>query len=93
MNKQKLNINENKLYNKLNKNYWIIQSNAIKKYKNIIKSQFYTTIAQDYKYIEDLNNIMNEYKLHIDYFPRIKDTNNDWIIDTIYLPIYITELT
>ena len=29
--------------------------------------------------------------MYIDYYPRLKDKKNKWVIDTIYLPIYVIE--
>lgn len=57
---------------------------------SIDKKLFYSIIAQDKKYINELNKITNKYDLHIDYYPRVKK-NNNWIIDTVYLPIYVVE--
>jgi hypothetical protein len=48
---------------------------------------FYSEIAQDIVFLEGLNKILNKYDLHIDFYPRIKDNNGYWIIDTVYLPI------
>ena len=41
--------------------------------------------------MDEYNKILHEYDLHIDYFPRIKDTMGNWFIDTIYLPVMINE--
>jgi len=90
-NKIKLIIDQKKLYRILNKYYWTIQEKAIQKHKKNIKNNFFTIIAQDDSFIKELNDILKEFKLIIDYFPRIKD-KNEWIIDTIYLPVFITEI-
>ena len=51
---------------------------------------FYSKIANDMTFIDKINVLLHEYNLHIDFFPRIKEKNR-WIIDTLYLPVYVTE--
>ena len=48
-------------------------------------------IDQNKTTINKLNSILTKYQMYIDYYPRIKDKKNKWVIDTIYLPIYVVE--
>ena len=93
VNDKLIKINEDKFYDNTIKVMWKCQREAISKYgKKFTTDTFYSKIAQDKSYIEMINNTINKYKIHIDYYSRIKDSQNEWIIDTIYLPVYIVEL-
>ena len=88
-NKNKIDINQNKLFKSYARVFDDIQDKAIKKYgTDFNKKTFYTVIAQDMTYINILNTFLQHYSLIIDYYPRVQNTNNKWIIDTIYLPLY-----
>lgn len=92
LDKKKIIINEDEMYKKLTKTMNLLQSDAIKKYGTNFSIQiFYSKIAQNSSYINEINKILNKYNLHIDFFPRIKDERGEWIIDTIYLPVYVIE--
>ena len=85
---EKININENQ-ENILYKEYYLELRNnnelAIKKYCDKFNiNKFYKFIAQDYTYINNINNILKRYNLYIDYFPR-KKINNMWIINDVHL--------
>lgn len=90
---KKINLNKKDIYKFIIK----LQDEAIKEYppKSTDKSGnaiydetfFFETIAQDKKYINRLNDFLEQYDLHVDYQPRKKDKNGQWIIDTVYLPI------
>lgn len=90
---KKININENNFYKEINKTYQIIQKEGIEKYGIDFKTKyFYSVISQDIEFINKINSVLNKYKLHIYYYPRTRDvTNKKWIIDTVYLPVYIVE--
>lgn len=89
---KKIKIDENKFYHDMMKIYNIVQSDAIKKYgTNFTMNQFFSKIAQDVTFINQINKIANKYDIQIDYYPRIKDIKNHWIIDTIYVPVYSIE--
>ncbi len=89
---KKIDINEDKFYEQFIAEMWKSQESAIKKYGTEFSLHtFYSVIAQDKKYINNLNKILNKYKLHIDYHARIKDIEDTWVIDTIYLPVYSVE--
>jgi hypothetical protein len=89
---KKINIDENKFFNETNKIVWRCQSDAIEKYgKKFTSYTFYSQISQNRTYIDTINKVINKYKLHIDYYSRIKDSKNRWIIDTVYLPVYVIE--
>ena len=59
----------------------------IKNHYNLDKNLFYNKIIRNNDYINELDKFLNNYDIKIDYFPRIK-VNNNWINDTLYLPIY-----
>lgn len=89
-NEKKIDINEDNLYKEFIKEMWASQESAIKKYgTDFSLHKFYSEISQDKSYIKNLNKVLNKYNLHIDYYARIKDTDSDetWVIDTIYLPV------
>lgn len=88
LNHKKIKIDENKLFKQFNKLFIVIQELALKKYENFTIDIFYTQISHDLEFIGKLNKLLNEFELMIDYFPRKKDTNDRWIMDTIYLPFY-----
>jgi hypothetical protein len=88
----KINIDENKLYKNYYKIIMQIQGEAIKKYGiNFSSKFFYSVISQDLSYIEKINSVLQKFKLYIDFFPREKDISGRWILNTVYLPIYIIE--
>jgi hypothetical protein len=72
-------------YNKISQN---IQDQAINKYNIIFNDNtFYYDIAQNYKYINILNDFLITFNLYIDYYSRIKDNKNNWILDDLYVPV------
>lgn len=87
-----IKFNEDRFYIKINKLMDELNEEAIEKYGEKFTDEFfYSKIAQDKYYINEINVVMNEVGLHIDYFPRIKDAKDEWVIDTLYLPIYVVE--
>jgi hypothetical protein len=88
MNREKIKINEDKLFKLFEKEFYNIQEKYIKKYTvNFTKNIFYSKIAQNIEPINELNKVLNFFEIQIDFYPRIKIKNN-WILDKIYLPIY-----
>lgn len=56
------------------------------KYENFFNlDKFYNTIAEDYEFIEKLNNCLKKYNINIKYYPIQKDINDEWVYGTIYL--------
>ena len=92
-NKNEINLdNEDDMVKKFTNVHNKIQNDAIKKYGvKFTLDKFYNVIVQDFNYIDEYNRILHEYDLHIDYFPRIKDSLGNWFIDTIYLPVMVNE--
>jgi len=90
---QKIKINKKNMFAKMKSIYKIVQDKAIKKYKlEFTDEYFYKKIAQNKTYINTINDTLHKFLLHIDYYSRTYDEINDiWFIDTIYLPIFITE--
>lgn len=85
----RVNLSERSFIKKINNLYEKVQYKAIKKYgTKFSKETFYSKIAQDYLFIDEINKTLNEHQLHIDYFPR-KKIKTLWVLDTIYLPIYV----
>jgi hypothetical protein len=86
-----------------NKKISIIQSKLIDTYMEVVNSinekslneygyefttyYFYSRIAQNISYIEELNNHLKKFMIYIDYFPRT-NKNGKWIVNTIYLPYF-----
>ena len=72
---------------------WDAQKIAIEKYGTEFATyKFYSLIAQDRTYINMINKVINQYQIHIDYYPRVKDKKGRWYINTIYLSVYVTEV-
>jgi hypothetical protein len=90
--KNKIKCDENDLYNDYIRIHAKVQSEAIKKHGTTFSTYyFYSVIAQDTIPIKTLNKILKIYDLYIDYFPRHQTKTKKWIIDTVFLPIYIIE--
>lgn len=90
---KKIKINENEMVKNLSRKYYRLQSKYIKLYgKTFTNEKFYSTIAQNLKPINSVNKILNKFQLHIDFFPRIKNSSGAWIIDTVYVPVYPIEI-
>ena len=90
--RKKIIINEDQLYDKAKKAMRIAQDRALAKYGTEFTSlQYFSKISQDREYINIINQTLNNFKIQIDYFSREKDGTGKWIIDTIYLPIFVIE--
>jgi len=88
---KKININENDFFNKIKNVLVSVQQKAITKYgDDFTKEYFFEKIINDFTYVNSINKVLHHYQLHLDYFPRIKAGDN-WIIDTIYIPVYTIE--
>jgi len=85
----KIIIDEDALFIEYNKISRQIQHIGIKEYgDSFTTEEFYSKIAQDIKLINKINDILNNFDLHVDFMPRIQNEKKQWILDTIYLPIY-----
>jgi hypothetical protein len=92
MDQKKLNIKKELFWRELTNVQMKIEDEAIKLYGTDIDSDFfYSEIAQNREYINKLNKFLNKYGLQINFYSRIKDNSGSWIIDTIYIPIFIIE--
>lgn len=81
-----IEINEDNLYDDLRLLFRKIQDIAIKKYgTNFNTYKFYSTISQDTKYLENINDLLKTYHLFIDFYPRTKDFRGSWVVDTVYI--------
>jgi hypothetical protein len=91
--KEKINVkSESTMFDNISNTHADIQEDAIEKYgTEFTNNYFYSKIAHDNSFIDRYNKLLNKYNIHIDYFPRIKDKKNNWYIDSIYLPIMVTE--
>ena len=90
--REKMSINEDELFKNTKRAMAIAQSKAIKKYGTKFTTQeFYSKIAQDREYINIINKALNKHQIQIDFYSRIKDQRGRWIIDTMYLPVYVIE--
>ncbi len=85
-------IDKKDFLKKISKIINTIQNDAIKLYgTKFTKLKFYSEIAQNKNFISKYNNELIQYNIYIDYYPRILDSNNKWIIDDVYFPIFIME--
>jgi hypothetical protein len=85
----KISIDEDALFAEYNKVSRKIQENSIKKYGiKFTQHEFFSKIAQDTDLINQMNIVLNKFNINIDYIPRIQNEKEQWIIDTLYLPIY-----
>ena len=86
---EKIFIDEDKLFFDYNKISRIIQESGIKKYgEEFTNDIFFKKIAQDITLIGKINDVTEKYKITIDFIPRIFDNKDNWIIDSVYLPVY-----
>lgn len=89
---KKIKIDEDEFYRKTIDTYYDVQQDGIKKYgTDFTPTVFYSQIAQDKTFIERVNKTINKFDIHIHYYSRVKDAKNRWIIDTIYVPVYVVE--
>lgn len=89
---QKIDINDNAFFKEIKREYSLIQKKGLKKYGSEFNNNyFYSVISQDKEFIDDINKVLNKYQLHIDYYSRTEDNNKKWIIDSVYLPVYVIE--
>ena len=87
-----INSDIDQLYRVLKKLYNTVYRKSSDKYGvDFTTEEFYSVIAQDLSYIQEINETLNKFDLHIDYYSRIKDKSNKWVIDTVYIPIYVVE--
>jgi hypothetical protein len=85
----KIIIDEDKLFFDYNRMSRKIQESGIKKYgEDFTNDIFFKKIAQDVSLIGKVNDVTEKYKITIDFTPRIFDNKENWIIDTVYLPVY-----
>ena len=88
-NKNKIKVNSSNLYDKLKKVIYSVQEDAIDKYgMDFSVSVSYLRIAQDTKWINQINKTLNEFHMHIDYFPR-SHNKGKWIMESVDLPVFI----
>lgn len=81
-----IKINDNLFFKKYNKVFYSTQKEYIDKYgSSFSPNYFYKYIAQDKVFMNKINNTLEEFNLHIDYYPRRKNKHGYWIMDNIYL--------
>lgn len=83
-----ITINEDTFYTEYIDLISSLQLKWISFYGSFSSYTFYSVISQNLIPIQNLNILLNKYYIHLDYFPRIKNNKGNWIIDTIYLPVY-----
>jgi len=89
LNKNNIDIDEELFFSEVKKIKHKILVLSKSKYKiNFSSYTFYSKIAQDLTFINLLNNTLNAYGIHVDFFPRKLYNKNKWIITSIYLPFY-----
>jgi hypothetical protein len=88
-NTDKLDVDEDSMFHEYNSEMKKIQKHWIAKYGTTFDTYiFYSTIAQNILPIKELNTVLNKFNISIDFYPRIRDKKGNWIIDTVYLPVY-----
>ena len=92
MNDQNINIHEEELYDKLIEEIPKIQDAAIMKFNKMTINKFYKHVVSDKSFIGMYNDILHHYDIYIEYYPRTKDKQGNWIIDTVFLPVKPVEV-
>lgn len=87
---------ENDVYKNLVNETFDIQLNAIKEYGKDYENNtiFYEKVVIDFKYINDFNKILKKYlddQIYIEYIPRKKDKNGNYIIDKLTIELKAIE--
>lgn len=89
---KKIRVDEDSLFRKYNSFIYKVQNDAVAKYgRNFTNKKFYSKIAQDKRYINRINRMLDPYGLTVDYYPRVQNEKGDWILDTVYLPVIPVE--
>lgn len=79
-------FDDDDMYKHYNKIFDKTQKLAISEYGTKFNTNtFYAKIAQDTKYIDMMNKVLNNFSIQIDFYPRKKDADGNWIIDTVFL--------
>lgn len=85
-NSDNINIDDDDLFKKYERVFNKVQEASIRKYGTRFDTKtFYSVIAQDLEYVTQLNFILNKFDIQIDFYPRKKDKNGNWVIDTVFL--------
>lgn len=78
--------NRDKLFNNIHKCLKKFHTDLYDKYESYFNlDTFYNVIAEDYEFIENLNNCLKKFNIYIKYYPIQKDINDEWVYGTIYL--------
>ncbi|VBB18093.1 hypothetical protein YASMINEVIRUS_556 [Yasminevirus sp. GU-2018] len=81
-----IEVDEDDLYKRYQRVFNKLQKDSIEEYGTDFDTRtFYSTIAQNTQYIDKMNQILNNFNIHIDYYPRKKDSEGRWVIDTVFL--------
>lgn len=89
----KIKINEDSFYDKIRKSFLSIQNDAINEYgTDFSLNTFYTKITHNTEYIDRFNKVLNKFNIQVDYYPRIKDKQGKWVVDSIYFPVRPIEI-
>jgi len=92
LNRNKIKIDENKLLHAMGSETVKIQHDAINEFGTKFNEyKFYSEIAQNKTYINRLNEVLEKYTITVDYFPRSQDKNGKWILQEVFLPVFVIE--
>lgn len=69
---------------RLKKQMQDIETKIQRKYIRHTKTSFYE-IAKNKAFLKPLNDFLEKYNIHIDFYPRVKNTNGEWVLDRVYL--------
>ena len=91
-----IDIDEDKLYHDYQRNFYKFQDKEIEHYgEKFSKKYFYSVIAQDTSFTDNMNDVLNKYNIHVDYYPRKNDKKDKshWYIDDVYLIFTSNKIT
>lgn len=89
---KKIDINEDQFFDDVEKTIDGIHECTAKQYGTKLSvKRFYAIVTTNTKPIQRLNDFLKPYGIHVTYKPRIKKKGR-WILNAMYLPVFVTEL-
>lgn len=89
---KKIKIDEDRFLKDMRKVLNKVQLEAISKYGVRFSTEtFFSKIAQNRVYLDEINKMLERYQLVIDLYTRTKSGSGRWIINDVFLPVYVVE--
>ena len=89
LDKKKIIIDDDAFYKIVRKTLDYNHKLSLEKYSHDFShSKYHSVIAQDFTFVNNLNMVLKDFQLAIDFFPRKKNSQGSWVITDIYLPIF-----